>query len=137
MSPFLTCRVAPHQKSHTRRSPYSKEVAHELEASAPDSYINNVSSWYNTYEWKNRLVRKTVIQGEIYSTAIAASFDNVNLKATFYNGENQVIGVEVFTVKQVVSPGSIVEYKRKLDQQFDETVNVIVEIYHAQVLDKM
>jgi len=118
-------------------SPYSKEVAHELEASAPDSYINNVSSWYNTYEWKNRLVRKTVIQGEIYSTAIAASFDNVNLKATFYNGENQVIGVEVFTVKQVVSPGSIVEYKRKLDQQFDETVNVIVEIYHAQVLDKM
>ena len=118
-------------------SPYSKEVAHEREASAPDSYINNVSSWHNTYEWKNHLVKKTVIQGEIYSTAVAASFDNINLKATFYNSENQVIGAEVFVVKQVVRPGNIVEYKRKLDQYFDGTANVIVEIYHAQALDEM
>jgi hypothetical protein len=78
-----------------------------------------------------------MIEGEIYSTAVVASFDNVNLKATFYNSENQVIGAEIFVVKEAVKPGSIVVYKRKLDQYFDGTANVIVEIYHAQVQDRI
>ena len=118
-------------------SPYSKESVYESEAKDPGSYINNVSSWYNTYEWKNHLVKKTMIEGEIYSTAVVAIFDNVNLKATFYNSENQVIGAEIFVVKEAVKPGSIVVYKRKLDQYFDGTANVIVEIYHAQVQDRI
>ena len=118
-------------------SPYSKEVVYEREAKDPGSYINNVSSWHNTYEWKNHLVKKTMIEGEIYSTAVAASFDNISLKATFYNSENQVIGAEIFVVKEAVNPGSIVEYKRKLDQCFDETANVIVEIYHVQAQDEI
>jgi len=118
-------------------SPYSKESVYESEAKDPGSYINNVSSWYNTYEWKNHLVRKTMIEGEIYSTAVVAIFDNVNLKATFYNSENQVIGAEIFVVKEAVKPGSIVVYKRKLDQYFDGTANVIVEIYHAQAQDRI
>jgi len=113
-------------------SPYSKEVVAEREANDPIHYINNVSNWNNTFEWKNHLVKKTMVEGELYSSATVVSFDNINLKATFYNSDNEVIGAEIFVIKEMVAPGSIVEYKRKLDQYFDGTANVIVEIYHAQ-----
>ena len=116
-------------------SPYSKEVVYEREAIDPIRYINNVSTWSNTFEWKNHLVKKTMIEGEIYNSAVVARFNNINLKVTFYNVDNQVIGAELIVVKETVMPGSIVEYKRKLDQYFDETTNVIVEIYHAEPLD--
>ncbi|MBL4578238.1 MAG: FecR domain-containing protein [Flavobacteriales bacterium] len=116
-------------------SPYSKEVVYEREAKDPIYYINNVSNWSNTYEWKNHLVKKTIIEGELYSSATVASYDNIKLKVTFYNSDSEVIGAELFVVKEVVEPGSIVQYKRKLDQYFEGTANVIVEIYHAQAQD--
>ena len=118
-------------------SPYSKEVIFEREAKDPVRYINNVSSWNNTYEWKNHLVKKTMVVGQIYSSASVANFDNIKLKATFYNKKNEVLGAELFVLKEVVMPGSIIEYKRKLDQYFDGTANVIVEIYHAQAKDRI
>ena len=118
-------------------SPYSKEVVYEREAEDPIRYINNVSSWNTTYEWKNHLVKKTIIEGQIYSAAVVASFHNLKLKATFYNSDNEVIGAEIFVIKDVVEPGSIVKYKRKLDQYFDGAKNVIVEIYYAQAQDRI
>ncbi|MBL4754288.1 MAG: FecR domain-containing protein [Flavobacteriales bacterium] len=116
-------------------SPYSKEVVAAREARDPIHYINNVSNWNNTFEWKNHLVKKTMVEGELYSSASVVSFGHTKLKATFYNPDNEIIGAEIFVIKEIVAPGSIVEYKRKLDQYFDETVKVIVEVYHAEALE--
>jgi len=111
----------------TNRHKYASEIAQ------PTAYLNNVSKWTNTFIWKNRLIKKTLIEGEIYNSATIAIFKDIRLTATFYNKNHAVIDTRSFIVHESVGPGQVITYKRKLDNWHDDAITVIVEIEEAGI----
>jgi hypothetical protein len=110
----------------------NREETYRKEKASPTDYLNNVSKWGNTFVWNNRLIKKTLVEGEIYSSAVLAYYHEITLKATFYDDDDAAIATEVFTVHEEVAPGDIITYQRKLDSWYDLTSKVIVEIEKAE-----
>ncbi len=110
----------------------NREEIYGKEKASPLDYLNNVSKWSNTFVWNNRLIKKTLVEGEIYSSAVIAHYHEITLKATFYDGDDAAIATELFVVRQRVAPGDIIKYQRKLDRWYDLTSKVIIEIEKAE-----
>ena len=110
----------------------NREEIYGTEKATPKDYLNNVCKWSNTFVWNNRLIKKTLVEGEIYSSAIIAHYHEITLKATFYDDDDAAIATELFIVHQEVAPGDIIKYQRKLDSWYDLTRKVIVEIEKAE-----
>ena len=110
----------------------NREEIYGKEKATPTDYLNNVSKWSNTFVWNNRLIKKTLVEGEIYSSAVIAYYHEITLKATFYDSEDAAIATELFVVHQEVAPGDIIKYQRKLDKWYDLTSKVIIEIDKAE-----
>jgi len=110
----------------------NREETYRKEKASPMDYLNNVSKWGNTFVWNNRLIKKTLVEGEIYNSAVLAYYHEITLKATFYDDDDAAIATEVFTVHEEVAPGDIIRYQRKLDSWYDLTSKVIVEIEKAE-----
>ncbi|PCH92434.1 MAG: hypothetical protein COB85_08160 [Bacteroidetes bacterium] len=109
----------------------SREVIYGNEKANPTEYLNNVCRWTNTFNWNKKLIKKTLVEGQIYNSAIIAYYHEISLKATFYNLDDVIIGTEVFLVRQEIAPGDIIRYQHKLDKWYDVTSKVIVEIEKA------
>lgn len=90
---------------------------------------------FNDYKWRDNLVKQTIIEGNIYNSAIFTSYKNVKLKVTYYDKNKKQTAVEYFTITKSVKPRNSIDYKYRLSNWLKGTKSVEVEISEANVIE--
>ena len=99
-----------------------KISALQYESKNAAEFLNNISNWENSLLWDGRLKHATKVEGQIYNSAVHATYDNLKLKATFYDFNNKVLGQQRFKVGGSLAPGKIITYEKEL-KFFGDSVN--------------
>ena len=100
------------------------------EYSSPSTYL------YTQYNWKENIIKQTIIDGRLHSAAIFTTYKNVKMRASYYSSNGKKLGKEEFTVNKTVYPGLFVYYKYKLNNWLENTKEVRVEIVEAKVAEE-
>ncbi|MFL5729519.1 MAG: FecR family protein, partial [Cytophagaceae bacterium] len=103
-----------------------KTRLYEKEAAAPSQFL------VNHFTWRENLLKQTVIEGEIESKAVLATYSNIKLKAT-YTQAGKSIKTNFFKIDILVKPGKTIVYSYKLNDWFKNTTGLKIEIVNADV----
>ena len=79
-----------------------EKVIANKEKKNPVKYLNNISEWTNILFWEGKLMKITKIEGKIFNSSSYTTYNNLSLRATMYNSQNNIIGQEEFVVKAVL-----------------------------------
>ena len=107
-------------------------AAMNAELKNPARYLSNVTKWENLVMWDGRLKKVTDITGEIYNSAVFVKYSKIELSATLYDEENNLLGKEVFEIDDVVEAGKLAKYKYELKAWHDGLNRVVVEVVSAK-----
>ncbi|GAA4453360.1 DUF4339 domain-containing protein [Rurimicrobium arvi] len=108
--------VRQNESAHGATSSYQEKVlsVEEIERATPTDFLS-----VNTESNENFWGDKIRIKGNISSRATVASYKDVTIRVTYFSKTNTEIGSEDHTIYEIISPGSSVEFKWKVDKNSD------------------
>jgi ferric-dicitrate binding protein FerR (iron transport regulator) len=107
-----------------------KTVLYQKEATNISSYVQN------DCEWRQNLLKQTIIDGEIDNNAALVTYKNIKFKVTYYSHGGHKIATKHFLLNSVIGPGKTILYSYKLNHWFSNTTKVIVEVEGGDVFEK-
>ena len=108
-----------------------EKVIANKEEKNPVEFLNNISKWSNILFWEGKLMKITKIDGKIFNSANYTTYNNLTLRASMYDTDNNILGQEEFVVDAEIKPGEVLDYKQQLSFWDNNTDKVIVEIKNA------
>ena len=108
-----------------------EKVIANKEKKNPVKYLSNISEWTNILFWEGKLMKITKIDGKIFNSSNYTTYNNLTLRATMYDADNNMLGQEKFWVNANIKPGEVLDYKQQLSFWDNSTNKVIVEIKNA------
>ena len=105
-----------------------EKVIANKEKKNPLKYLNNIAEWSNILFWEGKLMKITKIEGKVFNSSSYTTYNNLSLRATMYNSQNNIIGQEEFVVDAEIRPGEVLDYRQQLNFWDNNTDKVIVEI---------
>jgi transmembrane sensor len=106
-----------------------KTMLYQKEATNIPSYLLNNS------EWRQNLLKQTLIDGEINNHARLVTYKNIKFKVMYYSHGGKKLATKYFIINSVIGPGKTILYSYKLNHWFSNTTKVIVEIEHAEIFE--
>jgi ferric-dicitrate binding protein FerR (iron transport regulator) len=108
-----------------------EKVIANKEEKNPVEFLNNISKWSNILFWEGKLMKITKIDGKVFNSSNYTTYNNLTLRASMYDADNNILGQEEFRVNADIRPGEVLDYKQQLGFWDNNTDKVIVEIKHA------
>jgi transmembrane sensor len=106
-----------------------KTVLYEKEAKNPLQYLRN------DYQWRQNLLKQTIIDGEIDNNAALVAFKDIKFKVIYYSHGGDKLATKYFMINSVIGPGKTLVYSYKLDHWFSNTTKVIVEVEGSDITE--
>jgi transmembrane sensor len=85
---------------------------------------------------RQNIMKRTIVEGNIYNTSILRTFKNIIMHVDYYNKAGEKVGEGYFTVKETIFPGHSIKYKEKLEDWFTPATRVVITVADAQTVNE-
>lgn len=97
-----------------------KTKMYQYEVSHPERHL------HNDFNWRENLVKHTIVEGQVVSKAKLVTYKNIKLKLIYYKNKKET--VDYFVIQKSINPGASASYKYRMDDWFEKTKSVKIEI---------
>ncbi len=110
-------KKSEHTTTTCTATTYNANTYQAAKVSLADQEKSNPKKFVAVTDLKNKknLIGQWVIEGNISNKATIISFKEIDLKASFYDKDDVLLGTKEIPVEQVINPGTDFTFKVKTD----------------------